>query len=131
MNIVKTCGLITTGMIAGAMLVISCSDDSPSSADAATCDCAPAEAPLAGRVQVITGTQTIPANSTGGQSNRCPDGSVFLSGGCGTVDGQSAEIVLRQSRPSMSGDGWACDFRNASAAPVTIQVSAYCLVPPS
>lgn len=131
MTIVRHLGLLAAGMAAGAMLVISCSDDSPGSADAATCDCAPAEPPIAGRVQVITNTQTAPPNQSGIQSTRCPEGSVLLGGGCGTIDGQPADIVLRQSRPSTSGDGWTCDIQNQSATPITIKVEARCLVPAS
>lgn len=131
MNIAKSCGLIVAGMVAGAMLVISCSDDSPGTADAATCDCPAAEPPLAGRIEAVTGTQEIPPNGIGGQSTQCPDGSVFLSGGCGTPDGSSPDILLRQSAPSTTGRGWFCQFRNNENVPVTIQASAYCLVPPS
>lgn len=131
MNIVKSCGLIATGVLAGMMLVISCSDDSPSSADAATCDCAPAEAPLAGRIEIVTAPQMIPPNSDLGQSIQCPDGALFLSGGCGTVDGSLPDILLRQSKPTMTGQGWSCWFRNNETTPVTIQASAVCLLPNS
>jgi hypothetical protein len=131
MTIVTHLGLLAAGMAAGAMLVISCSDDSPGSADAATCDCAPAEPPIAGRIHIVTNTQIAPPNQVGLQSNRCPDGSVLLGGGCGTEDGQPADIVLSQSRPSTSGDGWACYFQNQSATPITIKVEARCLVPAS
>ena len=131
MNIVKSCGLIASGLAAGMLLVISCSDDHPGSADAATCDCPAAEPPLAGRVQIVKATQEISAGSFGGQSNRCPENSVLLSGGCGTPDGQPAELELQQSRPAMTEDGWACHFRNNATGPVTIQVTAFCLVPAS
>jgi len=129
MNIVKSCGLVAAGLVAGVMLVISCSDDSPGTADAASCDCPPAEPPVAERIEIVTATQTIPANSNGGQSTGCPVGAALLSGGCDTDNGQPADIQLRMSTP-FDGDlrGWSCWFRNNENVPVTIKVSAVCLV---
>ena len=120
-----------TGMVAGIMLVISCSDDSPGNADAATCDCPAAEPPLDGRLQVVKATAEVPANSNGGQGAQCPVGSQYLGGGCGAINGQLPDIVLRQSAPSTSGRGWYCEFRNNEPTPVTIEASVFCLVPAS
>jgi hypothetical protein len=125
---------LVTGMFAGVLLVLSCSDDSPGDADAATCDCPAAEPPLAGRIMIIDQTQTIAANGRGGQGAACPQGTLRLTGSCTTADvNPNRDVTLEQSGFYRSNDltGWNCDFKNNEATPVTIKVSIVCLVPPS
>jgi hypothetical protein len=109
--------------------ILSCSD-SPKTVDAATtCDCPPAETPIAGRVMTVVNTQVIPANTRLGQGMLCPDGSQLISGSC-TVEGD-LEAILEQSGFDTNPIGWECVYKNPNATPITIKVTGLCLVPPS
>jgi len=124
---------LVAGMFAGIILVLSCGDDSPGNADAATCDCPAAELPIAGRIMVVDQTQIIAANSRGGQGAECPQGALRLSGSCTTANGNPVrDVTLAQSGFYLASDqrGWSCDFKNNEAAPVTIKASVTCLMPP-
>lgn len=121
---------LIAGVIAGVAFVLSCSDDSPNHADAATCDCPAAEAPIAGRIMVVSNTRVIAANARGGEGIGCPAGAALLTGSCTTQSvNPLRDVTLEQSGFYENEDGWACFFKNNEATPVTIKVSARCLVP--
>jgi hypothetical protein len=92
------------GAFFGFALLLSCDDDSPSDADAASCNCPPAEAPLLGRTQEFEVSTTLPP------ANMAP---TFGKEG-GSVD-----------CPAGSG----CRWKNLSNAPVPVRSIARCLMP--
>ena len=126
---------LIAGMFAGAILVLSCGDDSPGKADAATCDCPAAELPIAGRIMVVDQTQVIGPNSRGGTGAACPPDALRLSGSCTTQAlNPLRDVTLEQSGFYNATDdrrGWTCFFRNNEAADVTIKASVVCLLPGS
>lgn len=118
------------GLLAGVVLVLSCGDDSPTRADAASCDCPASEPPLSGRITNIDVTQEIAPNSRGGNGAACPADAVLLSGSCTTaVINPIRNVTLEQSGFYESGNGWHCEFKNNENTPVTIKATARCLVP--
>jgi hypothetical protein len=123
---------LVAGLFAGAVLVLSCSDDSPGNVDAATCDCSAAEPLLAERIMVVNQTRIVAANSRGGQSAACPQGALRLEGSCTTADLNPGYDVTLERSGFYDNDlrGWGCHFRNNEAVPVTIKASVVCLMPP-
>jgi hypothetical protein len=121
------------GAFFGFALLLSCDDDSPSDADAASCNCPPAEAPLLGRTQEFEVSTTLPPANMAptfgkeGGFTRCPEGSVLLSGGCAAAVGAVPDILLESSAPG--SNGWGCDWKNLSNAPVPVRSIARCLMP--
>lgn len=124
---------IVAGTFAGALLVLSCSDDSPGNVDAATCDCPASEPPVAGRIMIVDQTREIPANSRSGQDAVCPQGALRLSGSCTTADVNPVRDVTLEQSGFYGNDlrSWSCNFKNNEAVPVTIKASVVCLMPPS
>jgi hypothetical protein len=132
MRIPSSVVLLLAGMLAGIVLVLSCSDDSPGNADAATCDCPAAEPPVAGRLVRDSNTLIINPNTNGAQGAACPQGGLLISGMCTNEPVTSgADLTLQQSGTAGNGQGWTCWFKNNSAAPVTIRATAICLMPGS
>lgn len=130
MPIARSFILVLAGLFAGVALVVSCSADSPSNADADTCNCPAAEPPIIGRITVVDAFQTIAANSTGGQGVECPERSVLLSGSCTTdTVNPLRDVTLSQSGFYDAGREWNCEFKNNEATPVRIKVSVRCLAP--
>ena len=130
MNIMRSIGFVAAGVIAGGILVVSCSDDSPGDADAAMCDCPAAEPPLTGRIRQVTKEGQIGANDIGFLSVTCELGAQVLGGGCGGQSTAAPDIVIRQSIPNDGNvPGWVCDIRNNSLAPETVRATVFCLVP--
>jgi hypothetical protein len=130
MRITSSVALLLAGMLAGIVLVLSCSDDSPGKADAATCDCPAAEPPIAGRIMRFSNTRTIAAGSANGQGAACPQGAILLSGSCTNNESTGPDLTLKQSGSyDDASQGWSCDFKNNSAVPVTIKATAICLMP--
>lgn len=130
MSIVRSAARATTGLAASAILILSCADDSPGHTDAAACQCPAAEPPLAGRIQRVTDTETMPANGNGGVTAACPDGALIIGGGCATTpETLVRNVVLQVSHQSDSGRVWVCHFHNNEATPVDIRASVYCLIP--
>lgn len=130
MRIASSVSLLLAGMLAGILLVLSCSDDSPGKADAATCDCPAAELPIAGRLMRFSNTRTIDPGSTNGNGASCPQGGLLISGSCTNNDSSVPDLTLQQSGSrSDDSQGWSCSFKNNSAVPVTIKVTAICLMP--
>jgi hypothetical protein len=127
--------LILGGALAGVVSMLSCGDNGPMNADAATtCDCPTSEAPIASRVIEVIDTQTTlspanmaPYNGRGSGGATCPVGAIVVSGGCAAGEGQVPDMVLEQSFPN--GRGWACQWRNNSNNPVPVRAIVRCLVP--
>lgn len=133
MRVISSLVSLVAGMAAGAILMLSCGDDSPSKADAATCDCSAAEPSITGRIMVVDQTQIIAANSRGGQGAKCPQGALRLSGSCTTAQvNPGRDVTLEQSGFYQASDQvtWDCLFKNNEATPVTIKASVTCLLPP-
>jgi hypothetical protein len=144
MHTARSFFLLMTGAASSVAFVFSCGDNLSlkASADAAvdaskipdaapTCDCPPAERPLAGRFLTISWTWNIAANSFGGNSAGCPEGSQLISGSC-TQDlpGEYKHLTLEQSGfyeayPFV----WSCWFRNNEPSDVKVRVSVICLTP--
>ena len=130
MRIASSVSLLLAGMLAGIVLVLSCGDDSPGNADAATCDCPAAELPIAGRLMRFSNTRTIDPGSASGNSAGCPQGGLLISGSCTNNASSAPDLTLQQSGfYTDTSQGWSCEFKNNSAVPVTIKVTAICLMP--
>ena len=122
------------GVICGIALVLSCGNSGPhaaDAADAATCNCAPAEPPIADRIVEAVATGTIPANSMHtGVGVSCPFSSpqpVVLSGSC--VAGQPSGRYLTLETSEFYGVGGDCIWTNTSNADITVTVKVRCLMP--
>lgn len=117
------------GLLAGIVLMISCDDDSPGTADAATCDCAAAEPSIPGRVMRFSNTRVIAPGDNGIQGAACPQGGLLLSGMCTNQDASGVDLTLQQFGTHDAGQGWSCYFKNNSGTPLTIKATAICLMP--
>ncbi len=122
--------LFTAGVAAGIATVVSCGDDTHK-VDAATCDCAPAEPPLAGRLMWIDGAGTIPANGNGNSSASCPSNAIMAMAGQCLRDpfGGTGDAFLKESGTANDPRAWNCVFTNKTAADVTVKVRVLCLMP--
>ncbi len=126
--------IFTSGLLFGLALLLSCDDGSPSDADAAACNCPPAESPLIGRTQEFEVSTTLPpanmAPTFGKKSGSidCPGESVLLSGGCTAAVGTVPDILIESSYPLGNG-GWSCSWKNLSNDPVPVRSIARCLMP--
>lgn len=125
--------LILTGIVAGVTFVVSCSDDSPGTADAATCDCPAAEPPLAGRIVVVEATRTLAASEVASLQAVCPTGAQLLSGSCthaATAPQSDPDIRLKESGfyPN-SPNFWSCTYQNSATQTREFRVQAICLKP--
>jgi hypothetical protein len=108
--------------------------DTPVSDAKVTCDCPPAEPPLAGRYIVVSNVTTVQPGAVGGQSVVCPSGTLLISGGCTNTISSTQKMALLTSGP-VSAPGavpmsWSCDLQNNDVVAVTYRVSAICLRPP-
>ncbi len=111
-------------------LIISCSDDSPTDADAAACECPAAEPPVPARVRTSRGLDgTVNANVTGGAFATCPAGAKFLSGACVVDDPSVNDIQLWQFRKIADQEGFECTWLSHHPAPQTVHAEVTCLVP--
>ncbi|MEZ4400004.1 MAG: hypothetical protein R3B06_08295 [Kofleriaceae bacterium] len=121
----------------GAVVVVACSDDSPGNADAAVCDCPPAEPPITTtRIHVATDTNTIAPNAGDTALATCADNEILLSGGCEiTLDNSAGKMILVQSYPrtrmgATVPQDWYCTWRNdAGSGPADVRAIATCLQP--
>lgn len=135
MSFGKSIALVTSGLMAGVITVLSCADDSPGNADAAACECPASEPPLtSARYQIVDVPATIAANDTGGQGAGCPVGTLFLAGSCTTATlNPLRDVTLQQSGFFDASDqgvqSWQCRFKNNEATPVTVKASVICLKP--
>ncbi len=131
----KTLATLIAGAIGATVLIVACSDDSPSEADAAVCDCPAAEAPLQGRIMRVRGLDAVLA--PGGRANAeadCPAGAILLSGWCDEVQeaGTQPTIAITKAGASPNQPNlWSCVYKNYSTGgPNTIvHAEAVCLMP--
>lgn len=130
MKKLNSLALLAVGAVGGIALIVACSDDSPTDADAAVCDCPAAEPPLAGRIISVRVTGPISAGSTGGAAAACPAGSTILGGAC-EVETSDAKILLRESRIVRSGNPQYVCLWNSESATVANNgtAEAICLTP--
>ncbi len=120
---------LLTGVVLGMGIIVACSDDSPGGADAATCDCAAAEPPLAGRIVRGRGTGPIDPDVGGVASAGCPLGATLLGGGCRLMNG-NRNIFLTEGGIGNGGvEGYQCDWRSMSPIADTGIAESICLVP--
>lgn len=123
--------IFLAGSLSSLILVLSCGDQHPPSADAAACDCSPAEAPLAGRAMEVERQFMLPPsterNGRAATAVQCPSGGVLLSGGCAASVGAVPDIVIEASFPAQ--DSWACSWKNNSNEAVPVRAIARCLMP--
>lgn len=133
MRLVSSLILVLAGVIAGVAFVVSCGDDSPSNADAATCSCPPAEAPIAGRVTTVSSVESVDAMSEGILSTGCPNGSILLTGGCTleAVGTGGKDLVVRQSGFDGTNSGWFCFVKNNESTALSVKIVVSCLNPAS
>jgi|GEM_PF-5998313 len=123
---------LIVGAFGGAGLIVACSDDSPSDADAAVCDCPAAEPPLTGRIIVNTSVISIPANGLGVGGAGCPSGSLLIGGGC-KLDADDIGIRLMSAgadRRVPEAISYLCVWSSTSATDRTGTGEAFCLLPP-
>lgn len=131
--------LFTLGATFGAVVVVACGDDSPNDVDAAdaddlTCDCAPAEPPLAGRIviQEITAPVTLPAGGFGVQGLQCVGGTL-LTGSCRlNTLGPEPEVTLSEAGLDDRTPGviaWQCVWNNPTPREIMGEVRVLCLMP--
>jgi hypothetical protein len=125
----KNLALVLAGVVGATTFVIACSDDSPGDADAAVCDCDPAEAPLAGRIIRVENRTTASTPGIGAVAG-CAAGATLLGGGCYTEGLNARTPRLIQSGNTLAGPtAFGCDWDNAPQAEVTGVAWATCLNP--
>ena len=127
----KNLALVLAGIVGATTLIVSCSDDS-SDADAAVCDCAPAEPPLTGRITRVEDRLT--ATQTGFvRTAICPANSTLLGGGCYSEGPSSTGVRLIMAGEPQGGDPlrYGCDWDNPPGLEVTVVAWAKCLIPAS
>jgi hypothetical protein len=134
MKIQSTICVLAVGFIIGAISVLSCGDDNPKQADAATtCDCPASEPPLSGRITRATRQRAFTPMGYSNVIATCESGSIALSGGC-FANSTDSKYVLNSSYPYSTApdaqpSGWSCDYYNGTASPVTSTAYVTCLKP--
>jgi len=131
MKVVTPIVCMAIGAVFGAVTVLSCSDNSPGKADAATCNCEP---PIAGRLVTIDGNPTtLQPGEQSGAGAACPTGAQFLTGACMPVDPQTLkDIQVQQFKWDPTSFGWGCGFKNNSTTTaVQVKATVLCLKPPT
>lgn len=125
----KNLALILSAGLAGAVVVVACSDDSPHDVDAATCDCPAGEPPItSARIhRVESAMSTISVGTSGGASAACPAGEVLVTGGC-TVLVDSGGLGLLDSLP-VDPINWTCTWRNSGTSDAQVRAIVNCLRP--
>ena len=127
----KNFALVLAGIVGATAFIVSCSDDS-SDADAAVCDCAPAEPPLAGRITRVEDRQTA-TQSVFIRRAACPANSTLLGGGCYSEGPSRLDVRLIMAGEPEGGDPlvYGCTWGNQPGLEVTVVAWAKCLVPAS
>lgn len=78
----------------------------------------------------VSNTAVINPGSNSVEGVACPESGLLISGMCTNDPVTSgADLTLQQSGTDGNGQAWACWFKNNSASPVTIKVTAICLMP--
>lgn len=136
---------LAIGAVCSTAIIVACSDDSPpridaaDAADAAVCDCPPAEAPITpARMVRVDSIVTAAANMGTSAIALCPAGSLVMAGSCYIdQDNTARELSLLQSgiQPkdaTMQPLSWQCTFDNKSTTQTaTVRAQALCLIPAS
>jgi len=125
----KTLIIGLAGAALACVLILSCGNDSPGSADAATCDCPAAEPPLSGRIVRVTETVALAAQDIGGTGASCAAGATLLGGGCAlqTLDDR---VTVSYTSPDVGGaESWTCSWNNPTTDANTGIATAICLMP--
>lgn len=136
----RTLVLAAASALAGALVVVSCSDDAPppADADAGTCDCPAAERPIdASRLhRVESGRTNVPFGATRLVGVNCPTGELLLGGSCYLdLDETQQQVFLKEAgmgplEPSSTGVGWNCLYGNQSlVGTAMVRAQALCLRP--
>lgn len=126
----KNLALVLAGIAGATAFIVACSDDSPGDADAAVCDCDPAEPPLAGRITRVedreTGVFTIFRRTA-----ICPTNSTLLGGGCYSEGGPALDVRLIMAGEEVAGVplSFGCRWINTPGLEVTVVAWATCLIP--
>jgi hypothetical protein len=130
MKKLNSLAILALGAVGGIALVVACSDDSPTDADAAVCDCPAAEPPLTGRIVAVRQSNPIVPGSGGGAAVACPAGSTILGGAC-EVETPDARVLLMESRFFRTGNPqYVCQWSALDAtAANTGTAEAICLTP--
>lgn len=125
----KNLAFVLAGVVGATTFVIACSDDSPGDADAAVCDCDPAEPPLAGRIVRVENRTTASTPALGAVAG-CAAGATLLGGGCYTEGNNARNPRLIQSGFLLPGpNSFGCDWDNPQQNEVTGVAWASCLNP--
>ena len=136
----KTIITVAASALAGALVVVACSDDSPTpaDADAGSCNCPAAEPPInAARLhRVDSGLVTVPLASQAEAGIACPTGELLLGGSCYIDQDETAQQVsLKQAGMQPEGGGvtgtaWSCLYGNQSTVGTAmVRAQALCLRP--
>lgn len=118
--------LLLAGGLAGTALTLSCSDDSPGDADASTCECAPAEPPLTGRIVRTRQEISIDPNAVGIAGPGCPAGATVLGGSCRLALPDPAVFL---SEAGVEMQSYLCIWKSTSLQRATGVSEAICLLP--
>ncbi len=130
MKKLNSLALLAVGAVGGIALIVACSDDSPTDADAAVCDCPAAEPPLTGRIVAVRASAAIVAGSAGTASVACPAGATIIGGAC-EVETPDSAILLMESRFFRTGNpAYICRWSALDATVAnTGTAEAICLTP--
>jgi hypothetical protein len=136
----KTLAIVLASSLAGALVVVACSDDSPTpaDADAGACNCPSAEPPInAARLhRVDSGPVTVPLASSAEAVALCPTGELLLGGSCYIDQDETAQqVALKEAGMApeaggTSGTAWTCAYGNQSTVGTAmVRAQALCLRP--
>lgn len=131
----KTIVIVLASALSGALLVIACSDDSPTpaDADAGSCNCPAAEPPItmARLHRVDGGAVTAGLSATVVAGIACPAGELAIGGSCYIDSDETVrEVSLAEAGLSSGGTGWECAYTNRSTVGTAmVRAQALCLRP--
>lgn len=119
--------LVLGGAAVAVTLLLSCSDDSPTDADAAVCDC-----------PTLTTVEDIRPDAGGAPGSvfaiaRCPEGSMLVGGGCeaevGVGQGDQFRLYQAGGRAASGPPVYTCRWDNPMGVTATVTAWATCQVP--
>lgn len=136
----RTLVLVASSALAGALVVVACSDDSPSpaDADAGACNCPAAEPPInAARLHRVDGALgTVALASQLQVGVNCPSDELLIGGSCYIEQDETAQQVFLKEAgmgpksASAAGVGWNCLYGNQSTVGTAmVRAQALCLRP--
>lgn len=129
----KPIALCIASALAGALVVVACSDDSPHDADAAACECPAAEPPItAARLHRVDGSSTqAAANTVTPVTANCPTGETALSGSCYVdTDRTPRQVWVQAAGATPGGGAWTCNVVNNDLTNTAdVHAQALCFAP--